>query len=368
MCMRNWCPSISGYYSLWNSSLDFPFVYRKQVLPTRDVHRAGLVPIQVHTPGPEQELQHSLWRKICFRNGQPKGRVALFSLWMTGEGVDTDQYIQDRLREYEWCEPEYYVHSNSAATEGIYWDIMFNRHKAFFTDRTDRLDGLHWTGNHHESMWDLNDIPKTKRSVRKYLAPVRIYSDALRNGNPRMQRRMQLVALCEEHSELGICSHTKPLEPQEDNAAQFDVVKQRLSSIWMPIHNRYYERTYFSAYIESVVGAGETRCITEKTYDPLIKGHFVLPFGYCGLINDLLNMGFQLPYWIDYNYSTEPDQNKRWKMWEKEFLRLARMPDDEWSLRYEQDQWMLQMNRDRFWKLRYDKLKFPLAKERQDED
>jgi len=367
MCMRNWCPTLEGYYPLWNRSYDFPFVYRKGVVPTPDIQRAGLIPIQVHTPGPQQELQHSLWRKICFRNGQPKGRVALFSLWMTGEGVDTDQYIADRMREYDWCEPEYYVHSNSAATTGIYWDVMYNRSKAFFTDRSERLAGLHWTSTHGEAMWGLREIPITKTQAKKYLAPVRVYADALRNGNPRMRRRMQLVSLAETHSSLGICSHTKPLEPQEESAHLFNEVKQRLSSIWMPIHNRYYERTYFSAYIESVVGSGETRCITEKTYDPLIKGHFILPFGYRGIINDILNMGFQLPYWIDYSYDKEPDEDARWKLWEKEFLRLSHMPTDEWSLRYEQDHYMLEMNRDRFYKMRYHKLKFPLAKERQDD-
>jgi hypothetical protein len=363
--MRDWCPKLQGFYPLWNPSLRFPFVYRKHTIPTADVHRAALIPIQVHTPGPEQNLQRDLWRKICLRKGQPRGQVALVSLWMTGEGVDTDDYIQDRMREYEWCNPTYYVHSNSAATTGIYWDIMFNRHKSFFCDRSERLRDLHWTTHHSDAMWTLDPIPETKHSQLKYLAPVRVYSDALRNGNPRMQRRMQLVMLCEQHSALGICSHNRPLEPQDPNPDLMRTVRDRVDSIWMPIHNKFYAKTYFSAYVESVVGSGETRCITEKTYDPLIKGHFVLPFGYSGIVNDILNMGFQMPYWIDYSYDKEPDQNVRWKMWEREFTRLAQMPDDEWSLRYEQDQWMLEMNRERFFKLRYDKLKFPLRKERE---
>lgn len=91
-----------------------------------------------------------------------------------------------------------------------------------------------------------------------------------------------------------------------------------------PINNTYYDTSVLSIYTETLVynspedsGYGKHKTngilyITEKTYQPLIKGHFILPFGYCGLIEELKDRGFRFPDWIDYSYSYERNDLIRW--------------------------------------------------------
>jgi hypothetical protein len=52
------------------------------------------------------------------------------------------------------------------------------------------------------------------------------------------------------------------------------------------------------------------RSITEKTWDPLIKGHFIIPYAYQGMIQDLRDYGVKLPTWIDYSYDTADDTHR----------------------------------------------------------
>jgi hypothetical protein len=51
--------------------------------------------------------------------------------------------------------------------------------------------------------------------------------------------------------------------------------------------------------------------ITEKTFEPLIKGHFILPFANPGTVNRILDLGFVLPDFIDYSYDNILDVNER---------------------------------------------------------
>ena len=54
--------------------------------------------------------------------------------------------------------------------------------------------------------------------------------------------------------------------------------------------------------------AHASTCPTEKTFTPMCKGHFVLPFGTPGTIAHLKSeYGFEFPHWIDYGYDNLPD-------------------------------------------------------------
>ncbi len=77
---------------------------------------------------------------------------------------------------------------------------------------------------------------------------------------------------------------------------------------WTPAHNAYYDNTAVSIYVETLLDAHDIErdplgCITEKTWEPLIKGHFILPFGYTGMIQDLQPLyNTHLAPFIDYTY------------------------------------------------------------------
>jgi len=77
-----------------------------------------------------------------------------------------------------------------------------------------------------------------------------------------------------------------------------------------PPHNDYYDSSTLSIYTETLIYNEEhaSKCITEKTFTPMCKGHFVLPFGPPGTIDHLkLEYGFEFPHWIDYEYDNLPD-------------------------------------------------------------
>lgn len=71
-----------------------------------------------------------------------------------------------------------------------------------------------------------------------------------------------------------------------------------------PVPNKFYLDSYCSLYVESNCLQTDLIHITEKTFDPLIKGHFVLPFTNPGAIKRLRLMGFEFPNFIDYGFDT----------------------------------------------------------------
>jgi hypothetical protein len=87
---------------------------------------------------------------------------------------------------------------------------------------------------------------------------------------------------------------------------------QGVGGVWEPMANCYYDVTAASIYVETIVSGHQMHTITEKTWDPLIKRHFILPFGYPGMIRDLeQDYGVLLPDFIDYSYDTIPDVEER---------------------------------------------------------
>jgi hypothetical protein len=62
--------------------------------------------------------------------------------------------------------------------------------------------------------------------------------------------------------------------------------------------------------------------VTEKTLEPLIKGHIILPFSNPGTIARLINMGFKMPAGVDYGFDIITDPQQRFTALTAEFQRL----------------------------------------------
>ena len=104
----------------------------------------------------------------------------------------------------------------------------------------------------------------------------------------------------------------------------------------LPPHNLYYNDTFISIYAETME-TGTTLAITEKTYDPMIKGHFVLPFAAPGFIARLRSVGVALPTFIDYSYDTIQDFDQRLAVYLAEADRLLSMSQEQWRDLYQQN-------------------------------
>lgn len=120
------------------------------------------------------------------------------------------------------------------------------------------------------------------------------------------------------------------------------------------IHNKYYEDTYLSVYAESI--ENDTIYVTEKTYTPLLNGHFILPFGAKGFVKYLKGRGFLLPNFIDYSYDDIFDYQKRILSYGAELNRLMNINLDTWKKFYEDNINMIYYNRFKIWSDPYQKL------------
>ena len=97
-----------------------------------------------------------------------------------------------------------------------------------------------------------------------------------------------------------------------------------------PPHDQYYQDSFISIYGETLE-YGSTFTSTEKTFSPLIKGHFVLPYGTYKFIENIKKCyGFQFPEFIDYSYDNIANDAQRYRAYSAEIERLLAIPIDVW--------------------------------------
>lgn len=333
---------------IWTPELDLQWILQG-ISVSDDAQTATHCPIQVHSDPHVQRQQEQLWRTLP-RHLEP----ILCSFFVIDDDWDVEPWIQQKLVQYAWCSPrpQLYLHTNHnphTATTGQHCDLLWNRAKAYYTEFADSLRGLWWAKHSGRRMFELDDIPTHKVTTTTCLAPFRIYQDALINLAPRMLLRDRLRTAVWGNPR--VVHSGKEFIPSQQNSKHLEMERGGNSSIWHPIHNDIYNNTYFSAYIETLTGQGNTRSITEKTWDPLIKGHFVLPFGYRGMIDDLRSRGFQLPDFIDYSYDLEINRQDRWEAYERELQRLIALPT--WPELYAANVSILEHNRQQFYTQKY---------------
>jgi len=87
-----------------------------------------------------------------------------------------------------------------------------------------------------------------------------------------------------------------------------------------PPARKYFDNTYISAQIESLC-KGPIMLYSEKTYDHLIQGRFVMNFGPRHFYRTLVNDGWKIPVGVDYSWD---DMEETWEM--QTVPRLSRSP------------------------------------------
>jgi hypothetical protein len=181
----------------------------------------------------------------------------------------------------------------------IPWDFMWNRFKAYYTEQVPTDKYLHhWAGANSYTLPDLTlNYSKKKKFMslcgREYGYRTHLY-DAVKDLDGYISNRSKEIFLEGK-----------------------DIV-----GAFVPIPNNFYTDSCLSIYVESNCIRPELIHITEKTYDPLVKGHFILPFANPGTITRIRNLGFQLPSFIDYSYDTEQDPKLRFDMVIEEFNKV----------------------------------------------
>ena len=241
---------------------------------------------------------------------------------------------------------------NLPFSDTMYYDLVFERHKVYHTEyeQYDLKDRI-FTGIASQKMYELSPIIKNK-TAKHFLAPMRTYEN-LYDAAPRMVLRNKLRQLLD--SSKGYTSDLASgqiIMPQESTAEIMKIFTDDKHSYgggtWMPAHNDYYNDSIVSVYVETITYGSDYRSVTEKTMDPLIKGNFILPFGYRGLIKDIREYGFRLPDWIDYSYDDLNDV-LRWEAYTDVVKQILSMDQQALYNRCINDMDILQHNRNIFY-------------------
>jgi hypothetical protein len=298
--------------------------------------------------------------KIKNLNLRPEQKLLIFDVFHINDMRDDQaaySYTRDILQK-EIPNEFAIIHTNFANPLEIKYDFLWNRQKIYFTDYNYiDLSYRTYTNNSDARNFQLTKIQKTNESyceLKKFLCPIRTYPQY--DDQPRIQYRKRLREFIEKYSNEGYYSnpHCGTILPSENNKPEINLIEGG----WYPIANSFYNKTFFSIYVETLTRGypNSYRSITEKTWDPLIKGHFILPFGYKGLIDHIRSYGFHLPDWIDYSYDQIEDHEERFEKFLASAEKLMNYSTIELMNLYNRDRWMLVMNRDLFWTRPYDSL------------
>lgn len=299
---------------------------------------------------------------ILKTNNHKTQTILICSLFTATEYFDTPENIIDFFNENGFN--AYFIHTNYGCNDDslIFHDYMFNRQKAYFIeyDRFDLSNKL-WSFKATKKMYELSDINE-KHLTKKFLIPNKTYSTAVpdESHTPRAKFRQKLRrTILEEDCHFSDPENFIYLRSQEiSDDILNDYHYYHGGMGFHPLANDYYQKTAVSVYVETLSSSSyDNKIITEKTFNPLIKGHFILPFSYAGYINDLKNIyGFVLPSWIDYSYDDIHDDNERYIGFMKSFTKLRFMDLQKLENLCNQDIDILKYNREVFYQRPYHSL------------
>lgn len=196
----------------------------------------------------------------------------------------------------------------------IFNDFLWNRTKAYYTGRDFDPQTSLW---YHAGPKNYQ-IPNQALAVktRIFLAPNNTHAGT------RTYRSRLVEHLKSNYSHLGFMN---PLDTE---------LRQPFTGPgYSPPHSDYYLNSCISIYGETIE-SGPGISVTEKTWDPLIKGHFILPFSNAGFIAYLKSQGVEFPSWIDYSYDSIEDDAIRYVVYQAEVDRLLSWSTDIWATRW----------------------------------
>ena len=246
----------------------------------------------------------------------------------------------------------------------IFIDFLFNLVKAYFSQYPFSLQSHIWQHN-GEFSYILPSLINANNKNKIFVAPNKTYT----NKNFRnIQYRPKIVNFLEKYEDLGYIGNIhgtpkKILYPHyqfpfindinEIISQTADINDRRL--FFAPVHNAYYNDTFLSIYAETIE-YGNSTVITKKTYVPLIKGHFILPFSNQNFLKRLTSFGFKLPNFINYEYDSITDNDKRFSAYIEEARRLLSLNVNTWKQHWNENLDLLLHNKRIFHSRPYDRI------------
>lgn len=206
------------------------------------------------------------------------------------------------------------------------YDFLWNLTKAYYTKSCDELTAQIPMDN----LWAYDRDAYVQPSVLGQGSKIFLSVNRIYKSNTHRIRRAQLVNLLENYEHLGYLGKTFI---DDSNSNDDRVLKKSVvipgqvpdsTGPFNPVHQEIYDDTFLNIYVESLEKGMVAP--TEKTYFPLIKGHFILPFSGPYIIKQIRHQGWKLPDFIDYSYDQFENDDDRWIAYTKEVQRLLTFP------------------------------------------
>jgi hypothetical protein len=248
-------------------------------------------------------------------------------------------------------------------------DFIFNRTKAYYSRFLFSNDTVKWYWKNDQS-YVIPEHPDATHKTKIYVAPNRTY---LNNPwrtikfRPRLVQRLlhqwkdkgyigendfDKQCFLISHVQMPECSNIQTLIQTAKNPIYNEGYEG-----YCPPHNQYYMDSFISIYAETIEH-GPSIVVSEKTYDPLIKGHFILPFSCSGFVARLRELGFLFPDFINYSYDDQPNDEKRFDLYLQEMQRLLNLDIDIWRTNWSQNLSVITHNQKIFKNRPYDRVDF----------
>lgn len=179
-------------------------------------------------------------------------------------------------------------------TKTVVNDFLFNRTKLYYFD-TNKISNYTWRDRwgfwlHEANQYNLVELNKYKDIKRIFLSLTRILQNA---------RRRVVQYLIDNYDDKGY------IGCYELNR----VLDNNYTKGYCPVPNQYYNETFAAIYCESTTLNRNIFHATEKTFEPLLKGIFVLPYSNTNFIDNLKKYyGFKFPDILDYSYDLIYDE------------------------------------------------------------
>jgi len=283
-------------------------------------------------------LHTESWKDLVVYTAQKYNRVVFYDLVNHG-----DEYLDkfcNTIKEFPHSNKWYLTNNFSKSfkienTTVLPWDFMWNRSKLYYTDvdeehvRSSDLILHHYASKHS---YILNNLDPNRSRSRTFL-------NLCGRG---YEYRLDLYYFLQKHADSGYASMRSLGVSLEDND---------IPGAYRPVPNQYYDNSYVSIYVESNYSNNNLIHITEKSFEPMFKGHFVLPFANKGSIQRLRDLGFRFPDFIDYSYDDIDDVRYRFATYKQLVADALKLP---WDKLYKDNFDIILHNRNQLYALDYD--------------
>lgn len=337
-----------------------------------DIEEADVVPIHMNRWSREPQDQG---RYHWFREFLKPEQVAIYmqlyncdsfqtARFWRSEDLDPIRQSHDRLL---------IVHTNNhddcIDPKYIFHDIMWNRQKYYMFDQIDEKTVLgkqyYWTGGMNKEVYSVGSINKILGAgSKKLLCLNRIYQ-YYNHFKKHREIRTRLRDTVKDFQDIYLSNPTEgkffyPNGWDNNIANQQGFNPTQTSGKWYPVGDQYYNTSYVSVYVESSIESGDpsgTYCVSEKTFDPLVKGNFILPFSNPHFVKNIQQWyGFKMPDWINYSYDDIENTDDRMTAFLEEVKRIHSLSIEQLHEYYLRDKHILEHNRQVFINRPYDSL------------